>query len=302
MMTYSGIATSVPEFVGQRDAAAPTQDRNQGRPVLLGIGLLLLMVWLFAGIGSHKPVSDLAYHLELVGGIFMLLILVYPLRTHIRLLHSWGANKYWFAVQLGLGIAGPLLILAQSMFRVDSTNAAVASYTLLLVTASAVVGRFLHAKIHHGPLGRKLDLHQLQTRARADYAEVKSKLYFAPAVARRLRNFEGYALLEYRPLVDDAWRFVTLGAVRQWIYLKCERDLRKLLLLQARVRRWDRAKFRRRMRVARSLAANHLASAQQVAQFATYERLFSLWHLLHVPLVYLLILSSIAQVVAVHLY
>jgi len=39
-----------------------------------------------------------------------------------------------------------------------------------------------------------------------------------------------------------------------------------------------------------------------VAQFEAYDRLFSLWHVLHIPFVYVLVVSAIAHVIAVHVY
>jgi hypothetical protein len=40
----------------------------------------------------------------------------------------------------------------------------------------------------------------------------------------------------------------------------------------------------------------------RVAQFTAYERLFALWHVLHVPFVYLLVLTACFHVFAVHAY
>ena len=45
-----------------------------------------------------------------------------------------------------------------------------------------------------------------------------------------------------------------------------------------------------------------LRSIQLTAQFSAYERLFSLWHVLHIPFVYLFVFSAIVHVVAVHTY
>jgi hypothetical protein len=61
-------------------------------------------------------------------------------------------------------------------------------------------------------------------------------------------------------------------------------------------------KYRRRMRGARRLVIEYLESVQRVSHYTIYVRLFSLWHVLHVPLVYMLVLSAIAHVVAVHMY
>ena len=38
------------------------------------------------------------------------------------------------------------------------------------------------------------------------------------------------------------------------------------------------------------------------AQFGAFERIFSLWHVMHIPLVYLLVLSAAYHVLAVHMY
>ena len=40
----------------------------------------------------------------------------------------------------------------------------------------------------------------------------------------------------------------------------------------------------------------------RVAQFSLYERLFALWHILHLPIFFLMVLSAIVHVVAVHMY
>jgi hypothetical protein len=46
----------------------------------------------------------------------------------------------------------------------------------------------------------------------------------------------------------------------------------------------------------------YLKTTQEIAQFETYEKLFSLWHVFHVPLVYMLTFSAIWHVIAVHRY
>jgi len=50
------------------------------------------------------------------------------------------------------------------------------------------------------------------------------------------------------------------------------------------------------------LIERYLASVVRVAQFTAYERVFALWHIAHVPFVYLLVISAIIHVVAVHAY
>ena len=40
----------------------------------------------------------------------------------------------------------------------------------------------------------------------------------------------------------------------------------------------------------------------RVAQFSLYERLFALWHILHLPLFVLMVLSAVVHIFAVHVY
>jgi len=41
---------------------------------------------------------------------------------------------------------------------------------------------------------------------------------------------------------------------------------------------------------------------RRVAQLSFYERLFSLWHLFHLPLFILLVISALVHVLAVHMF
>ena len=46
----------------------------------------------------------------------------------------------------------------------------------------------------------------------------------------------------------------------------------------------------------------YLRTMRKVAELSSYEKLFSLWHILHLPLFFMLLVSGIVHVFAVHLY
>ena len=50
------------------------------------------------------------------------------------------------------------------------------------------------------------------------------------------------------------------------------------------------------------LVVLHLAAVRKAAAFAFYERLFGLWHVLHLPLFFILVLATAIHVVAAHLF
>ena len=63
------------------------------------------------------------------------------------------------------------------------------------------------------------------------------------------------------------------------------------------------AEQRQRLRrAARSYINTRLVATRRVAEFEAYERLFSLWHVLHMPLMFIMFMAAIVHVVAVHVY
>jgi hypothetical protein len=267
-----------------------------------GVGLLVALAWLMGRWGGFEPGSDTGYNLGLAGGIMLLLLFLYPLRKHFRFMHGLGSAKYWFAMHMTMGILGPLFILAHSRFQVGSVNAAVALGSMCLVAGSGIIGRFIYTKIHHGLYGRRASLQEMRARSGLSSQEVQSKLAFAPKVEETLSRFESVALKPRANPLAGAWAFVMLWVRAHFAYRHCARELRRLYKAHARERGWDHAKYQRRLDSADRLVQTYLRSTREVAHFSTYERLFSLWHVLHVPLVYMLILSAIAHVVAVHMY
>lgn len=263
---------------------------------------LVLGAWQLSRLGLFEAGDDVGYWLGVAGGSMMLLLFSYPLRKHVRALHRLGKVKWWFIVHMVLGVGGPLLILLHSTFRVGSLNAAVALYSMLVVAASGVVGRFIYLHIHRGLSGERTQLAQLQARAGFDQSQARSRLHFAPRVEALLLAF-AQDELRCAPGWHTWLRQVFVLPLRMWwLYLRCALELRAPLRELAARRNADGAERARRGRLARKLVRRYLASVVRVAQFTAYERLFALWHVAHVPFVYLLVICAVVHVVAVHAY
>ena len=59
---------------------------------------------------------------------------------------------------------------------------------------------------------------------------------------------------------------------------------------------------KRLRKTARDFVNKRLVASRRVAEFEAYEHLFSFWHLLHVPLFFMLLIAGIVHVIAVHVY
>ena len=299
-------ATTAPGNPGLQPgrATSPRMRRSRGMDALMYLGMVLLLVLAFhvSRMGLYDARSELGYWIGVVGAVMMLLLFAYPLRKRSTFLARFGAAKLWFIVHMVLGIFGPVLVLAHATFRVGSLNAGVALFSMLIVAASGVIGRFIYLRIHQGLGGQLQTLEALQAELGTADVEAGGTLRFAPEAAARLQALQSLVgkprdswLGHLHRLTVLPWR---LRHERRSIRRQAQAKLREIASAQG----WDAATLRGRERKVAAQVARHVDAVQRTAQLSAYTKVFSLWHVLHVPFVFLMVLCAIAHVVAVHAY
>lgn len=257
--------------------------------LIVAIASLVALTWWVSRLELFRPESALGYALGATGGTMMLLLFVYPLRKRVPFMQNWGKTRHWFWWHMTLGILGPTIILFHSGYYFGSLNATMAFCAMVCVAISGVLGRFVYARIHHGLYGRRSTLKEMQTALGFVASHGHSIFSAVPSVESRLKNFEVHALKE-RMALARAWHFLTMpfqiGAVRR----ACFKEI-------ARSMHGESAS-----KTVKEAVVQYLGAIGRVAQFRTFERTFALWHVLHVPLVWMLVLCAIAHVIAVHIY
>ena len=288
--------------------AAADRERGLGSSLLvdvlvyLAIVTVVLAAWQISRMGLFKAGDRVGYWIGFAGAMMMLLLFSYPLRKHFHFARNWGPTKGWLMVHMMLGVGGPFLILLHSTFSIRSLNAAVAFYSMLVVAISGVVGRFIYARVNRGLHGEKVELRELQTRAGLEEADARSRLAFAPAVEVRLIAFEQRELQSLHGWFNYT-RQVFWLPLQQWLtYYRCTLDLRGPLRLLAQREQWAPGELLNAERKSRQLVWQYLHAVTRVAQFTAYARFFSLWHVAHSPFVYMLLVSAVVHVIAVHAY
>jgi hypothetical protein len=284
--------------------AVPVESKGFARRIAtLSLIALLVLAAVAVRTGNYyEPGDDFGYYMGMTGGLMILALLLYSSRKHFRFMRNWGATKHWFRLHMIFGIAGPTLILFHSTFRVGSLNAIVALSCMVLVASSGILGRVIYRKIHHGLYGRSATLQEVQTNLGIIGGDVKSKFHFAPNIEKRLKQFETSALSEHQGALARVGEFVAVGLRARWTYFVTGRELERIGQAHARKHGWDAAKLERRMLGGKAAIHEYLSAVIDVARFTAYERLFSLWHILHVPFVFMLVISGIVHVIAVHMY
>lgn len=288
---------------------APAEPRKKGVRRKAGavqwyllLALMIAFGWLIREFELIDPKSGIGYWMGIIGGTMMLLLLLYPLRKRIRFLHALGPTRIWFRMHMVFGLLGPLLILYHSNFHLGSFNSQVALYSMLLVAGSGIIGRHFYAGIHRGLYGRKTTLKEVQQELTDALENSRGLAMVLPQLLDRLKQ---HAV----GLQDDSIRR-TIGIRRslRWTLTHHYERLSMVWLAHrelklAAARSPEIARNRKRIqRAAGRYIRDFTVLTGRVAQFSLYERLFALWHVLHLPIFLLMVLSAIVHIFAVHVY
>jgi hypothetical protein len=287
---------AAPQAAATATASAPRWSMAR---LSLMLALLVILVGWAAPLGDYiTPRTGLGYTLGIVGGSLMLALLIYPARKRLPGLTRIGSARAWFRIHMVLGVVGPICILYHCNFHLGAANSNVALVSMLIVAGSGIIGRYLYERIHHGLYGRMATLEEL----RADTENLKIDSSGAgrllPEFGARLDASEkriGYSV----PLVPKA---LTAALLSRFERMRLHRYVHKTLRAAAAgspTIAGHRAKF---VRAADRYSDARLKAARRVAEFESCRQLFSLWHLLHLPLFGMLFIAAVVHVVAVNVY
>lgn len=263
--------------------------------------LALIFVGMNADLGRFiTPETGMGYILGIVGGSMMILLLVYPARKRLQWLAPIGGVRLWFQIHMVLGVLGPLLVLFHSNFRTGATNSNVALYCMLLVSGSGLIGRYFYSRIHTRMTGSQESLADLRGQI-ARLQMVSGRLAFVPDFAERISTLE--AVMASRLDAIPRLLHPPVVLLRAWrARLRMYSHLRRSAQAYSMVHGIPLQRMQRELQAARELARRHIDAVRRVTELATYEKLFSLWHVLHLPLFFMLLVAGIVHVVAVHIY
>ena len=292
-------------------AANPRPRRSPGALLfsrtgaLAGYGLAaigLVACWVMRERLPITAEEGLGYALGIVGGSLMLILLLYSVRKRVRFLRHFGKTKYWFRIHMMLGIVGPLLILYHSNFSVGSLNSQIALYCTLLVAGSGILGRYLYAQIHQGLYGRKASLKQLTANLESSMERISGRSGLIDQVRTELLTVSEQVMRRPDSFAESLWRPIAMGVYTRWLYHRLSWSARKELTARSLTSPAVDEHREQLLNATRNFLREHLTQARQVAQFGFYERLFSWWHIVHVPFFMMMVLSAIVHVFAVHMY
>jgi hypothetical protein len=264
----------------------------------IGVAGLLLYGWLKRGDTSINPEDGIGYALGIIGGSMMLLLLVYPFRKRIRFMSAIGSVGFWFRFHMLLGLLGPVAILYHSRYSWGALNSAVAMTAMLIVAGSGLIGRFLYSRVHRGYSGRKIEVRALLTEMRELLESLTALGHDGEVAKAHLIPFETQAVAAGTGFWTSAKSVLQLGVSTRAMQHQLKREILNAPTPQGITESGMR--FTRQKLLAQS--AHFFQAVRRAGEFAFYDRMLRLWHILHLPLFFILVATAILHIVAVHMY
>jgi hypothetical protein len=192
-----------------------------------------------------------------------------------------GSLKSWLEIHLFCGIFGPVLVTFHTSFKFNGIVSA-AYWSMVTVVLSGFAGRYLYIRIPRSIRGAELPRAELNERA-ASLQNQLADAVSSPDLLRRLQAFEQAAVP--RSSADLSFVDLIFGE----------------LTIGRRVRALDRELAKSGLPAALqadvvALTTERALLLHRMAYLERTKKLFELWHVFHLPLVYLQLVIVAAHV------
>jgi hypothetical protein len=224
---------------------------------------------------TFKPSGVIGQGFGVIGGLFCLLTLLYPLRKRWRLLENFGAPRTWFLYHVYFGIAGPLFATLHTTLKFGGL-ASICYWSMMLVMVSGFIGRFLFAQLPRNQRGVMLSLKEI---------EAEIKIIQRHLETAGVRNIKFSLPSSYETNSHSSWRTL----IRAW------RERRRELRAWNRQLRQTDLPIATTQRIFSLLSRKLFLESSRVTLDLT-TRAFSHWHTLHLPFTYLMFITLIIHV------
>jgi hypothetical protein len=231
-----------------------------------------------------RPSGSVGIKLGMLGVLMFFLIYLYPLRKKWGWLGRQGNSRHWLDFHIVLGTAAPLIIAFHSSFKFGNI-AGMAFWSMLMVTLSGFVGRYLYSHIPRGLSAAELSMKEIQEKEetlRKELAEQKATFGFS---VDALAELPSPAEVAKTPLIASLLSMFLIDLKRPF-------KASVLRLRSAGFGRWlfsffglfstRDQKLERAIRVAQKQAS----LSQSIVFLARTQRIFQLWHVIHRPFSY----------------
>jgi hypothetical protein len=241
-----------------------------------------------------RPSGTIGIKLGMVGVLMFFLIYLYPLRKKWGWLGRMGNSRHWLDFHVVLGTAAPIIIAFHSSFKFGNI-AGMAFYSMLMVTLSGFVGRYLYSHIPRGLSAAELSMKEIQEKEetlRRELAEQKATFGFS---VDALAELPSPAEVAKTPLIASLLSMFLIDLKRPF-------KASVLRLREAGFGPWVFSFFGlfstrdQKLERAIRLAQKQASLSQSIAFLSRTQRIFQLWHVIHRPFSYAFAILAILHI------
>lgn len=232
--------------------------------------------------GLLRPSGQAGVLFGIVGLALICVTLVYAIRKKLRP-KGGGSQKIWLEVHIFCGLVGPALITLHTSFKFNGLIS-VAYWSMVVVVLSGFVGRYLYVRIPKTLRGVELSAADLEARV----VEIRELLGAAGLSRAELARLEGRDAGGREPARPGLVAGLLFGDLRGWF--RARRLARRLHAAGAEPELVHETV---------GLVAEREALQRRIALLGRTKKLFDLWHVLHKPLVYVMLAIAALHVAVV---
>ena len=256
---------------------------------------ILLYGWSRRDDNYLSAENGAGYILGIVGGSLMLILILYPISKRTALLQRLLPMRFWFGMHMLFGIIGPAMILFHSNFHIGSMNSTIALTSMLLVAGSGLIGRYIYTKVHHGLYGKRISLEGLKQELETKHTELLRIYKLDENLNNRLTKMENRLLQNYTGVMTSMLHVILLAIDGRLLKYRIMRLLKSSIKNNTSLAVPD-------IKITRKFINRYMVALRKIAVLRVFERLFSFWHLLHLPLFVMMIITAVVHIFAVHIY
>ena len=241
-----------------------------------------------------RPSGSIGIKLGMLGVLMFFLIYLYPLRKKWGWLGRQGNSRHWLDFHIVLGTTAPIIIAFHSSFKFGNI-AGMAFWSMLMVTLSGFVGRYLYSQIPRSLNAAELTMKEIQdkeTALRKELAEQRANFGFSVDALYQL------------PSAADVAKTPAFASLLSMFFIDFKRPFKTSLvrLQQAGFLSWVFSlfgllptrdhKLERAIRVAKTEAK----LSKSILFLSRTQRIFQLWHVIHRPFSYAFAILAIIHI------
>jgi hypothetical protein len=232
--------------------------------------------------GLLRPSGEAGILFGIVGLALIGVTLIYAIRKKLRP-KGGGSQKIWLEVHIFCGLVGPALITLHTSFKFNGL-VSVAYWSMVVVVLSGFVGRYLYVRIPKTLRGVELSAADLEARV----AEIRELLGSAGLSPEELARIDGRDPSGREPARPGLVAGLLFGDLLGWI--RSHRLKRHLHAAGAAPELVHETV---------GLISERDALQRRIALLGRTKMLFDLWHVLHKPLVYVMLVIAALHVFVV---